>query len=78
MLNTNRLRIGFALTAIIGAIYAAAGLFDSLTHFSTGVIVTSLAVIGVGLVDYCEARTNQRIIDARAAVWARRDRQANL
>lgn len=74
----NRLRIGFALTAIIGALYAAAGLFDSLTHFSTGVIVTSLAVIGVGLVDYCEARTSQRIAATRAAVWARRDRQADL
>lgn len=69
----NRVRIGLAITVILGAIYAAAGLFDSLHAFALGVIVSSLAVIGYGLVDFVEAHRDEKLARGRAAVWARRD-----
>lgn len=75
---TNRLRIGFTLTAIIAALYSAAGLFDSLTHFGIGLAVAAAALIGHGCLDYCEARHDQRIADTRQRVWARRDHPGRL
>lgn len=78
MNNTYRLRIGLALTILIGVLYTAIGLLDSLTHFSIGAIITSLAVIGYGALDYCEARRDDRIYQQRLAVWARRDTQDRL
>jgi len=69
----NRIRIGLALTFIIGSLYAAFGLFESLTKFSVGIIVSCLAVIGFGLLDHLEAEHDNRIIRERQEVWARRD-----
>ena len=69
----NRLRIGFALTIVIGSIYAAAGLFDSLLDLSAGVVVAMCGVIGLGCIDYLDARRDERIYRERVAVWARRD-----
>lgn len=72
---TNQLRIGFALTTILGAIYTAAALFDSLTHIAIGLCVTSLGVIGYGCIDYHTARHDDRLHNTRVDVWARRDRE---
>ena len=69
----NRLRIGFAITILFGAIYAAAGLFESLADLSLGIIVSMLGVIGLGAIDYLEARRDNRIYQERLAVWTRRD-----
>lgn len=71
----NRVRIALAITMMLGCIYAAAGLLDSLTQFAIGVIVAASAVIGIGLCDWIEARTDNRIYAERARVWARRDGQ---
>lgn len=68
-----RLRIGFAITILLGTIYAAAGLFESLTDLSLGVIVSMLGLIGLGAIDYLENRRDNRIYQERLAVWARRD-----
>lgn len=70
----NRLRIGFAITVLLGTIYAFAGLFDSLQHFSAGLIAAALGFIGLGAVDYVETRNDNRILEERIAVWERRDR----
>ena len=69
----NRIRIGLALTFIIGSLYSAFGLFESLTKFSVGIIVSCLAVIGFGLLEHLEAEHDNRIIRERQEVWARRD-----
>jgi hypothetical protein len=69
----NRIRIGLALTFIIGSLYSAFGVFESLTKFSVGIIVSCLAVIGFGLLDHLEAEHDNRIIRERQEVWARRD-----
>jgi hypothetical protein len=50
-----RIRVGLQLTVIIGLLYAAFGLFESLTKFAVGLIVASLAVIAYGLLDTVEA-----------------------
>ena len=67
-----RLRIGFLLTAIIGVVYGAAGIFDSLTHFGIGMAVAGAAILGYGCLDYIEDRHDTRIYETRQAVWARR------
>ena len=72
----NRVRVGLALTTIIGAIYAAAGLFDSLGHFALGTIVAATAVLLYGLVDYVEYRRREELSRYRAEVWHRRDIEA--
>lgn len=69
----NRIRIGLLITAILGMIYAAAGLFDSLTHVAIGLIVSSVAVLLYGLVEYVQARHDDDIVRTREHVWARRD-----
>ena len=69
----NRIRVGLALTVIIGAIYAAAGMFESLGHFALGVIVAALAAMGIGLVDYVEQGRREELALYRAEVWRRRD-----
>ena len=68
----NRIRIGLAITIIIGAIYAAAGLFDSLTQFGIGAAVASAGMVGYGLLDFIEAREAEEMNRYRAEVWARR------
>ena len=67
-----RLRIGLQLTVIIGLLYAAFGLFESLTKFAVGLIVACLAVIAYGLLDTVEA---ERLSQGREKVWQRRDTQ---
>lgn len=72
----NRLRVAFLLTIILGAIWASAGLFDSLTQFGIGVCVASLGVIGYGAVDYVDYHRSERLRQYRAEVWHRRDLEA--
>lgn len=50
----NRLRVGFALTTILGGIYAAVGLFDSLTQLTVGVVLACIGVIGSGAVEWVD------------------------
>ena len=69
----NRIRIGMAITVIIGATYAAAGLFDSLRHFAIGVVVACLGVIGHGLLDFIESRRDEKLRRYRVEVWRRRE-----
>jgi hypothetical protein len=68
----NRIRIGCALTMIAGLLYAAFGVFDSLTKFGLGLVVASAAVIAWGLVDYLDARQVTQWQAGRDDVWARR------
>jgi biopolymer transport protein ExbB/TolQ len=70
-----RLRIGLQLTFIIGLLYAAFGLFESLTKFAVGLIVACLAVIAYGLLDTVEAEADRRLTRGREKVWQRRDAQ---
>ena len=67
-----RIRIGLHLTAIFGLLYAAFGLFESLTKFAVGIVVVCLAIIGCGLLDTLEDR---RLYQGREKVWQRRDSQ---
>ncbi len=67
-----RLRVGFYLTTLIGVIYTAASLFDSLTQVGIGVVVACIGVIGSGAVDYIESDRDLRTT-YREQVWARRD-----
>lgn len=69
----NRIRIGMALSIVIGSIYAAAGLLDSLTDFGIGLAVACLGVIGYGLCDFIEDRHMHAMHEGREAVWARRE-----
>jgi len=50
----NRLRVGFALTTILGGIYAAVGLFDSLTQLTIGVVLACIGLIGSGAVEWVD------------------------
>lgn len=72
----NRIRIGLAVTVLLGVIYSGAGLFESLTQFGVGMAVAAAAMIGYGLVDFVEARQAEKRCRYRAEVWARRDYQA--
>jgi len=49
-------RVALVLTIILGSIYAAAGLFDTLLHFTVGIVVACVGLIGYGLVDWIETR----------------------
>jgi hypothetical protein len=70
-----RIRIGLLLTAIIGLFYAAFGLFESLTKFAVGLIVSCLAVIAYGLLDTLESESDRRLSEGREQVWQRRESQ---
>lgn len=69
----NRMRIGFAISILLGAIYAGGGLFTSLTEFGIGLAVACLGIIGYGLCDFIEAHHDDAIAQSREAVWARRE-----
>ena len=69
----NRIRIGLTLTIIAASMYAAAGLFHSLTDFAVGTVTACLAMIGYGLVDFLEAHRDEQTARGREAVWARRE-----
>jgi hypothetical protein len=70
-----RIRIGLHLTAIIGLFYAAFGVFESLTKFALGLIVSCLAVIAYGMLDTLESESDRRLSEGREKVWQRRDAQ---
>lgn len=72
----NRLRVGFAVTILVGTMFATASLLDSLVNFSVGLIVACCGLIGIGAIDYAQARQDwrdERTAMQRAAVWERRD-----
>jgi hypothetical protein len=68
----SRIRIGFGLTIIMGAIWASAGLFESLQSFATGVIVSMVGLLGFGACDYIEYRRDEDLTQGRDRVWERR------
>jgi len=70
-----RIRIGLQLTAIIGLFYAAFGVFESLTKFALGLIVSCLAVIAYGLLETLESQSDRQLSEGREQVWQRRDAQ---
>lgn len=67
-----RLKIGFTLTMLLGAMWAAVGLFDSLTQVAVGLIVMASASIGLGAVQWVEDRRDDAWL-YREAVWVRRE-----
>ena len=68
----NRIRMGLSITIIIGAVWAAAGLFDSLRHFAAGVILSAVAMALYGLVDFLDAHRDEQLARGREHVWERR------
>lgn len=68
-----RIRVGLIITAILGVIYAAAGLLSNLTDFGIGVAVVAAAITLHGLVHYIETHESARAQQYRDRVWARRD-----
>ena len=67
------IRVALAATFIIGCLYAAFGVFESLWKFGIGMIVSSVAVLVWGFLDYSDTGHNERIAQEREDVWARRD-----
>jgi hypothetical protein len=68
-----RIRVGLVLTFIVGCLYAAFGVFESLTKFGVGLIVAAVAVIIHGYLDYQQSDHDYQITREREQVWARRD-----
>jgi len=66
------IRIGLALTFVLGCLYSAFGVFESLWKFGLGMIVSSVAVLVWGYLDYSGGH-DDRIAEERDRVWARRD-----
>jgi hypothetical protein len=66
-------RIALALTFVLGCLYSAFGVFESLWKFGVGMIVSSVAVLVWGYLDYADSSHNERIAQERDNVWARRD-----
>lgn len=48
-----RIRVGFAATTLLGAVYATANINND-THLLTGVVVVMLGLIGTGAIDWIE------------------------
>jgi len=67
------IRIALALTFVLGCFYAAFGVFESLWKFGTGMIVSSVAILVWGYLDYSGSIHDNRIAQERDDVWARRD-----
>ena len=70
---TNRIRMGLAITMILGVIYSASALMVSLQQVAMGIIIAGVAALLYGLVDFIEAHHDDRITQTRMDVWARRD-----
>jgi hypothetical protein len=66
-------RIALALTFVLGCLYSAFGVFESLWKFGVGMIVSSVAVLVWGYLDYTDSSHNERIAQERDNVWARRN-----
>lgn len=75
-MNLNRIRIGCAITIIVGAVYASGGLMESLTKFGIGLAVAAAGLIAYGLCDFIESHRDEQLRRYRAEVWHRRDLQA--
>ena len=73
---TRRIRIGLAVTFLLGVIYGFSGLMSSVAEFLTGMAVAMGALLGYGLLDFIESRRDERLHRTRAEVWARRDKEA--
>lgn len=72
------IRAGFLLTTLLGAIYASAGLFSSLTEFAIGTVVAMIGVTGWGATAYVadrRAENIEKMRQHRAAVWQRRQQE---
>ena len=55
MSGNHRLRVGFALTILLGAVWASVGLFSPTdTETLTGVVVAMVGILGMGVVDWIE------------------------
>lgn len=65
-----RIKIGSIITVMIGLMWAAVGLFDSLGQIAVGLLVAGIASTGWGLADWLE---DAAIAEGRQQVWARRD-----
>jgi len=65
-------RVGLALTVIAGFLYSAFGLFESLWKFGLGMVVSAVAILVWGFLDYSSSH-DVRIAQERDDVWARRD-----
>lgn len=63
-------RIALYVLMLGGAMYAATGLFSSLTEFGIGTAVVAFAWLAHGLLRYVH---DQDITHTRESVWARRD-----
>lgn len=74
-INYNHTKIASAITTILGTIYAAAGLLNSLQEFALGTIIAALGIIGYGLSTNLH---DHRIRIQRQHVWARRDHENEL
>ena len=68
----NTLRIVFSLAMVLGVMYAAIGLFDSLLQMTVGIVLTAVGVIGYGAVQYTEDRRDDMRL-YRESVWMRRE-----
>lgn len=75
-MNLNRIRIGCSVTAVIGVMYSAVSLFDSLAQVALGAIIAAAAIIAHGGIDYVQTRRDAELQRGRAEVWARRDAAA--
>jgi len=73
---TRRIRIALAVTFLLGVIYGFSGLMSSVAEFLVGMGVAMLALLGYGLLDFIEARRDERMHRTRVEVWARRDEEA--
>jgi len=73
---TRRIRIALAVTFLLGVIYGFSGLMSSVAEFLVGMGVAMLALLGYGLLDFIEARRDERLHRTRIEVWSRRDEEA--
>lgn len=74
--TTRRIRIGLAVTALMGVIYAFSGLLESVTEFLIGMGVALAALLGYGALDFIESHRDERLHRTRVEVWARRDEES--
>lgn len=73
---TRRIRIGLAITALMGVIYGFSGLMSSVTEFLVGMAVALAALLGYGALDFIESHRDERLHRTRIEVWARRDEES--
>ena len=67
---TRRIRVGLAVTFLLGVIYGFSGLMSSVAEFLTGMGVALAALLGYGLLDFIEARRDERLHRTRVEVPA--------